>query len=107
VLSVGTFGGSPLLQQGQLDFQSSERSANSQPALAAGSPVARAKAHHRRQIPSWSAEALLPSHQCEGSHRKRAISVRSTYRSRCLSRESLPFSLCHIPLVPILGTSYN
>jgi hypothetical protein len=35
LLSVGTSGGSPLLQQGELDFQSSEKSANSQSALAA------------------------------------------------------------------------
>ena len=62
-------GGSPLLQQGELDFSPAEKRSISKSALAVEFLEASAKAPYESRTILRSAEALLPPHKCGGSHR--------------------------------------
>src|ERR1039458_5606024 len=62
-------GGSPLLQQGELDFSPAEKQSILKWALALGFSLPALKRVIKADL-FRSAEALLPPHKCGGSHRE-------------------------------------
>jgi hypothetical protein len=70
-------GGSPLLQQGELDFKSSGKIVSSLKirALALDFFRGQSKAHDHSRTLSRNAEALLPPAKAEGSHQARGVDL--------------------------------